>query len=211
MLWLDNKVINFVAARARAAVIHCRVESTVQCIISCRYSANLVGCIHILFNNAVVRWALFSTTLISCEKMWKAGRGKKMIRWVVRLKMSTIYSLYHWFYNTWLLFKFHLKIRSTQQVQKRLWEIKPSLLSGTVLDFVPEHHTEATSPTNPYSFPPKWSLFNRDHFDIWVSWPNQFSGFSINYLRFAMVPGWFYIINLDYIVRPIQYGTQCRF
>ena len=37
------------------------------------------------------------------------------------------------------------EIRSTQQVQKRLWEIKPSLLSGTVLDFVPEHHTEATS------------------------------------------------------------------
>ena len=102
-MWWVNKVFNFVAARA--AVIHRRVESTVQYIIM-QILGRFGAVYDTLFKNAVVRWALFARRRSHREKM---EGGKKKIWRVVRLKMSTIYSLYHRFYNTWLLFKFHLK------------------------------------------------------------------------------------------------------
>ena len=50
-----------------------------------------------------------SFVLHDVDLIVKKWRGEKKKWRVVRLKMSTIYSLYHRFYNTWLLFKFQLK------------------------------------------------------------------------------------------------------
>ena len=66
-----NKVFNFVAARA--AVIHRRVESTVQYIIM-QILGRFGAVYDTLFKNAVVRWALFCTTSISS---WKNEGGRR--------------------------------------------------------------------------------------------------------------------------------------
>ena len=72
-MWWVNKVFNFVAARA--AVIHRRVESTVQYIIM-QILGRFGAVYDTLFKNAVVRWALFCTTSISSWRKNEGGRRR---------------------------------------------------------------------------------------------------------------------------------------
>ena len=104
-MWWVNKVFNFVAVMA--AVVHRRVESTVQYTYNHADTRPIWCCIWYFVQECRSKMRLCSHDVdLMHRKKWKGGRRR---RYGGSAEKSTIYSLYHRFYNTWLLFKFHLK------------------------------------------------------------------------------------------------------